>query len=99
MARGLVEFLDTRGKGTIVMLSHVARAELDRLHVRWNELGLRGEGLLDECANNLHIEVEQRRERPDIGHVLHEDTRTRVAEMLVAHARQRNPKDRDVRPG
>ena len=54
------------------------------------------ERLLHERVYHGAIEIEQRGQRSHIGHVLHEDAGSRLREMLVAHARERDTDDVDV---
>ena len=60
------------------------------------QLGLGGEGLLEQPPHDLHVDVQQRRQRPDVADVLHEDAHARPLEVVDGHPGQRDAQEVDV---
>ena len=56
------------------------------------------EGLLEQALDDLEIDVRERGDDADVRDILHQDSRARAIEPLVAHARERHADDRNVIP-
>ena len=78
------------------VLDGVVVPELDGLLVRLHQRGLLRELLGEHPADDVHVDPEQRRERPGVGDVLHERPLARSREGVVAELRVRHPEERHV---
>ena len=81
------------------MLRRVIVPQTDRLEVRVQQVPLPlPERLLQEFADRLHVEIEERGEGARVADVLHQDARAAALEVLHAHLGQRHPDKMHVLP-
>ncbi len=52
--------------------------------------------LVEQSGDDVHVDVEQRAQRPGVGDVLHEHAFARLAEVVVAELRERDADEVDV---
>ncbi len=74
----------------------VVAAEMQRMHVRLDQLVLGAELLGDQLLDRADVHVEDRRERADIDDVLEQLALARIDVFAIADRGQRNADDRDV---
>ena len=96
VARGGIHLLDPQRQRAGEVLARVVVAELDRLHVGVQQLGLLRVGLGQQRADDFQVEVAQRCEHTGVADVLHQDARAHARKVVVAKARQRHADHGDV---
>src|SRR5262249_27873600 len=77
-------------------LGGISAADFQRPLVRFAELRLALELLLEERGDDALVDVEELDQAADIGDVLHEDALARILEGLAAKARQRHAEEGHV---
>ena len=80
-------------KRAVEVLASVVVAEADGNLIGFQQWLLAGESLHQQLADNVQIQIQQRRQHTYVGDILHQDAGPGVVEVLVAHARQRHTQD------
>jgi hypothetical protein len=92
----LVHRLGRERQRALEVFPGIVVPEIYRDLIGFEQVRFLRERLLQRLANDLLVDIEQRRDGPDVRDVLHQDARPSGIKVLVAHPRERDADDVDV---